>query len=403
MSFIMVGIDHTKLNIDERKDFYFRESDKFLFSMQLKDEMINQIFILSTCNRSEVYVIGNDFFDENRLKELFLSYFQQKNDYVYTYNEISAFNHLLEVACGLQSMVIGEDQILHQIKESFSWTLEQNFSGKQMNYILQTTISFAKEMRKKYSINDHALSVSYIGYQKIKTYLKEDSQIMICGIGEMSQIMLEYLKNYPILLVNRTYENVLPYLSDQVTFIPFEKRYDYINEVDIVISATSSPHIVFDKSKMSFNHSIIFLDLAVPRDIDIQLKNNQQVQLIDMDDLKIISKKHLKQRKEISTKIKEHCYNQACKIQQDLQILKSDDIISSMQKYYLNVSNETYTLLKKKLTLSPKEDKILQKVLNASFLRLMKNPIRLLKSQDQQIQEKYIKLIEEILNMEDHQ
>ncbi len=403
MSFIMAGIDHTKLNVDERKDYYFRESDKFLFSMQLNDEMINQIFILSTCNRSEVYVIGNDFFDENKLKELFLSYFQQKNDYVYTYNGILAFNHLLEVACGLQSMVIGEDQILHQIKESFAWTLEQNLSGKQMNYILQTTISFAKEMRKKYSINDHALSVSYIGYQKIKPYLKENSQIMICGIGEMSQIMLEYLKNYSILLVNRTYENVLPYLNERVTFIPFEKRYEYINDVDIVISATSSPHIVFDETKMAFYHPIIFLDLAVPRDIDIQLKNNQQAQLIDMDDLKIISNKHLKQRKDISKKIKEHCYNQACQIQQELQILKSDDIIENMQKYYLNVADETYLLLKKKINLSPKEDRVLQKILNASFLRLMKNPIRLLKNKDQRIQEKYIKLIEEILNMEDHQ
>lgn len=395
MKLVVVGVNHEEMDMDERKLFYFHESDKLAFSTKLLDLMIDQVCILSTCNRSEVYVMCDDSFDESKLKEAFLSYFHQDNPHIMLLSKEEALLHLLEVSCGLQSMVVGEDQILHQIKEALSWTMQQKFGGKELYYILQNVISFAKTMRSTYAMSEHPLSVSYIGYQCLQEYLKVDDKIMICGIGEMARLMLEYLKGYSIYLVNRTYENVEPYLNDHTTYVPFDNRYDYIEDVDIVISATASPHVLFKKEKLS-SRPQVFLDLAMPRDIDHSIKTMKNKVLIDMDDLKSISLQQLEKRKEICEIIKKECILKKDELLQGLAHMKSDNIIQRMQARYLDISNETYQLLKNKLDLSPREDYILKKVLKSSFLRLMKDPIRLLKSDDFN-QQQYIEFVEKML------
>ena len=395
MKLVVVGVNHEEMDMDERKLFYFHESDKLAFSTKLLDLMIDQVCILSTCNRSEVYVTCDDSFDESKLKEAFLSYFHQDNPHIMLLSKEEALLHLLEVSCGLQSMVVGEDQILHQIKEALSWTMQQKFGGKELYYILQNVISFAKTMRSTYAMSEHPLSVSYIGYQCLQEYLKVDDKIMICGIGEMARLMLEYLKGYSIYLVNRTYENVEPYLNDHTTYVPFDNRYDYIEDVDIVISATSSPHVLFKKEKLS-SRPQVFLDLAMPRDIDHSIKTMKNKVLIDMDDLKSISLQQLEKRKEICEIIKKECILKKDELLQGLAHMKSDNIIQRMQARYLDISDETYQLLKNKLDLSPREDYILKKVLKSSFLRLMKDPIRVLKSDDFN-QQQYIEFVEKML------
>lgn len=395
MKLVVVGVNHEEMDMDERKLFYFHESDKLAFSTKLLDLMIDQVCILSTCNRSEVYVMCDDSFDESKLKEAFLSYFHQDNPHIMLLSKEEALLHLLEVSCGLQSMVVGEDQILHQIKEALSWTMQQKFGGKELYYILQNVISFAKTMRSTYAMSEHPLSVSYIGYQCLQEYLKVDDKIMICGIGEMARLMLEYLKGYSIYLVNRTYENVEPYLNDHTTYVPFDNRYDYIEDVDIVISATASPHVLFKKEKLS-SRPQVFLDLAMPRDIDHSIKTMKNKVLIDMDDLKSISLQQLEKRKEICEIIKKECILKKDELLQGLAHMKSDNIIQRMQARYLDISDETYQLLKNKLDLSPREDYILRKVLKSSFLRLMKDPIRVLKSDDFN-QQQYIEFVEKML------
>ena len=401
MKFICIGINHTLMDMDQRKNFYFRDSDKLSFSTHLLD-IVDQIVILSTCNRSEVYVMADDSFDEEQLKAAYFSYFHQENDCVFLETQDKAINHLLEVACGLSSMVVGEDQILHQIKEAMAWSMKQHFSGKELNYIFQTVIKFAKEMRNTYAISEHPLSVSYIGYQYIKEVLKDNDKVMICGIGEMSQLMIEYLKDYELYIVNRTYDKVIPYLNEKRHYVSFDERYNYIDRVNVVVSATASPHIVFEADKLDPNQEIVFLDLAMPRDVDIHIKQSKNKRLVDMDDLRCISEAHLQKRLEICDMIKKECVKQTALMLEELQVMKSDDIIYRMQQRYLNLSNETYELLIHKLDLSSKEQYILKKVLKSSFLRLMKDPIQLLKSKDIEKQEQYIELVTQLFNLKEN-
>ena len=403
MKFMVVGINHANLSLDERGNFYFRESDKLAFSLKLQDHSILQSLILSTCNRSEVYAIADDSFDETILKELFVGYFHQANDHIVLLSNQEALNHLLEVSCGLQSMVIGEDQILHQIKDALSWSMEQKFTGKELNYIFQNAIGFSKRMKNTYSLSEHPLSVSYIGFLSIIEKMKPTDTVMILGSGEMSQLMLKYLANYRIYLVNRTFDKVKMYLNDKVTYVPFEARYQYIHKVDVVISATSSPHLVFDSDKFTMMHPTIFLDLAMPRDIDIRFKDHPLATLIDMDDLKEISNTQLQKRQEIALKVKEECEKETKEMINQLSLMKHDNLIQKMQQNYLDISNSTYELLNNKLDLNAHEQYVLKKVLNTQFLRLMKEPIRLMKNASEADQLKYKELMENLLNLKEEE
>ena len=188
----------------------------------LLDALIDQTVILSTCNRSEVYVFVEDHFDEERLKQLFLNFFGKPDTtLLYFKKNRQAMLYLLEVACGLRSMVIGEDQILHQIKESYQWALQQHFTGKEMNYLFHQILTFAKKMKNEYAISNHPLSLSYIGYQYIVNKINEDDKVMICGGGEMAVLMMEYLQNHEMYIVNRTYENVKAYLNDKRKYVRY--------------------------------------------------------------------------------------------------------------------------------------------------------------------------------------
>lgn len=400
MKLVVVSVNHANLKMDQREVYHFRESDKLAFSTQLLDANIDQSVILSTCNRSEVYVCAEDDFDKQQLKRLFLAYFHQEDASLELYSGIEAISHLLKVACGLKSMVVGEDQILHQIREAYEFSKSQKFTGKEINYIFQNVLGFASSMRSTYAISEHPLSVSYIGYQWLAPHLNKEDKIMICGIGEMSQLMMEYLKDYELVIVNRTKEKVLPFLNEKRSYVAFEDRYEALKDVCVVISATSSPHYVFKEERVP-NQPYIFLDLAMPRDIDVKLKERRNCQLIDMDDLQFVSSQELQKRQEICKVIEEECEKQQQVIFVGLQEMKSDSLIQKMQTRYLDISEETFELLKHKLNLTPKEEYVLKKVLKTSFLRLLKDPVRLLKTKDVHLQEQYISLVSELFDLKD--
>lgn len=396
MKFIVVGVNHEQLNMDERKLFYFHESDKLAFTTWLLDLNINQCLILSTCNRSEVYVMADDLFDNSKLKDAYLAYFHQNSDKIMIKSDDEAILHLLQVACGLKSMVVGEDQILHQIKQALNFTLKYHLGGKELYYLFQQTISFAKKIKSQYHLNEHPLSISYLGFLMIKEYLNHDTTIMVCGIGEMSQLMLKYLKGHQIYLVNRSQKNVEAFLNENVCYVPFEQRYQYLDKVDIVISATASPHLVFEKKHLLNYDKKIYLDLALPRDIDVTIKEELQVRLIDIDELQKIANSHQKIRLSRCQEIESECQLVLKELKRHLQLMKSDSVIEKLQNYYLNVSQETYDLLVKKLSLSKHEDYLLKKVLDTSFLRLMKEPLNLIKNEEIEV-EQYLLMLEKIL------
>ncbi|MCF0111471.1 MAG: glutamyl-tRNA reductase [Erysipelotrichaceae bacterium] len=366
MKFVVCGMDHTVCDMDTRKAFYFRDSDKLAFSVQLQVPCL----LLSTCNRSEVCCILDDDKEGSWVKNQILDYFHSEDPGLYVYEQEDALRHILQVSCGIHSLVIGEDQILHQIKESLDFTLHHQFGCKELYHIFQRVLSFGKNMRSTYALSSHPLSVSYIAYMYLKKHLKDDSVIMVCGFGEMSQLMLKYLEGYRIVLVNRTYEKVQTALNDKVTYVSFDDRYAALEACDILVSATGSPHCIFTKEKLSLLKPLVCVDLAMPRDIESSVEELEGVSLVAMDQLQDVAKQELSVRKELVTKIEEESERATQEIFHELRSMKGDNLKKQIRQRYDEIYQNTYDTLVSKLTLDAREEHILRKVLHTTFVRM---------------------------------
>ena len=381
MKIVITGINHEQLNLDERKNYYFTDSDKLSFSTCLLDYEVHQTVILSTCNRSEVVVCVDDSFDEEIIRREYASFFHQESDLILLYTNEEAIQYLLEVTCGIRSQVLGEDQIIHQVKESYLWAHNKGFTKKELNYLFQNVLKFAKRMRSEYAISEHPLSISYIGYQSVASMLSKDDAVMICGSGEMSQLMLKYLEEHSIYLVNRTYHKVKQYINDTVHYVAFEDREKYLPQVKLIVTATSSPHYIFKKD-MNIHGEHIFLDLAIPRDVDPALKSVCTV--IDMDNLKAVSNEQYENRQKIAKEIKHLCSDFTKDMVKQLQDMEKNPLLEKMNRCLQDISEETYELLLEKLDLSSKDAFILKKVLKASFARVIKEQASLIRNENRE-------------------
>ena len=148
MEFAVIGVSHKQLALDKRSLFSFTDTQKLEFSSLLLTYGIEQVLILSTCNRSEVYLMYQT--DIDFLPSIYLNYFNQAEAPLYVKTGDEAFRHLLKVTCGLESMLIREDQILGQVKQAYDFTCRMSLGGKELSLIFQETLNFVKKMKHKY-------------------------------------------------------------------------------------------------------------------------------------------------------------------------------------------------------------------------------------------------------------
>jgi len=211
-------------------------------------------------------------------------------------NGVEAIEYLFKVSCGFYSIIKGEDQILAQVKGAHAEALENKHSSKFLNIIFNKAIELGKKFRTKSMIAHNALSLEAISLKFIKSkfHTIEDKNIFILGIGELAQDILtlltkEQLKN--IYITNRTYHKAeqIKKKFDIVNIVDYKEKYKEMIEADIIISATSAPHIVveYDKftQKMKEDKDYLFIDLAVPRDVDERLANFKNIEIQNLDDI----------------------------------------------------------------------------------------------------------------------
>ena len=209
---------------------------------------------------------------------------------------IEAIEYLFKVSCGFYSVIKGEDQILAQVKSAYSEALENEHSSKFLNIIFNKAVELGKKFRTKSMIAHNALSLEAISLKFIKSKFPniENKNIFIIGIGELAQDILtlltkEQLKN--IYIANRTYHKAeqIKKKFDIVNIIDYKEKYDEMIKADVIISATSAPHIVVEYDKfvpqMKENKDYLFIDLAVPRDVDERLANFKNIEIYNLDDI----------------------------------------------------------------------------------------------------------------------
>ena len=285
---IVIGISHENLSLLEREEF-MRTRPKYIIERLYSEKSINAYINLSTCLRTEFYIELNSNVDINEIKNLFSVDMVVKSG-------IEAIDYLFKVSCGFYSVIKGEDQILAQVKGAHAEALENEHSSKFLNIIFNKTIELGKKFRTKSMIAHNALSLEAISLKFIKSkfHTIEDKNIFILGIGELAQDILtlltkEDLKN--IYITNRTYHKAeqIKKKFDIVNIVDYKEKYKEMIEADVIISATSAPHIVveYDKfiPKMKEDKDYLFIDLAVPRDVDERLADFKNIEIHNLDDI----------------------------------------------------------------------------------------------------------------------
>ncbi|SNX55193.1 glutamyl-tRNA reductase [Thermoanaerobacterium sp. RBIITD] len=302
----MVGIDqNTPIEIRERVSFG-KEIKKAL--LKFKETYNAEVVILSTCHRSEIYVYSENIALKT-IKDFFIEYFKVTEDelgqYLYILTGVDAVKHIFRVACGLESMVVGEDQILGQVKNAISISQENFASGKILNKLFRDAITLGKKVRTETGIKDLALSISYIAVKFISDEFKDlnDKKAFVIGTGEMGQIAIKNLisKGTKVYVSNRTHSKAvdLKKIIPEIEVVPYDDKYVQIARSDIVISATDAPHYTIDYEKfikVYKGKKICMVDIALPRDIDPKIGEIEGVSIYTLDDLKKTADENKKKR-----------------------------------------------------------------------------------------------------------
>lgn len=403
-----IGINYKNATMDIRDKTAFTDAGKLTFFQNAEQAGITQCMALSTCNRSEVYYMYEEEAQREQIRKIYMDMFPGTDvkPYLAELTGKEAMAYLFRIAAGLESLVLGEDQILGQVKEAIDDSRTMGYGGKELNKIVRDAVTCAKRIKTELKISEKPLSVSSIGIRKLKEACGiAGKHILVIGSGKTAALALKYLYEYPDISVtassrNDSHAKKLREEFPELAVIPYEKWRNVIARYDIVISATSSPHLIVKKDSFSPIHNMVFLDLAAPRDIDVALAENPFITLMNLDTLQTIADENQKERERLVKK-SGRILEQSLKDTTDwLLHSRMDAEIESLQRRCDRIAADSYEYLNRKMELGKREQKLLKKVLHASLQRLLREPIQELKRLDgEEEQEKYRQLLHQLFQI----
>lgn len=301
---ISVSFKKTPANVRQRFAFSKEEAKVFLDKV-IKEQWITGGVIVSTCNRSECYFTGSRAY-LSKIENWFAGYKKIDREwmkqYCLYYSGKRAIQHLYKVTAGLDSMVLGEDEILRQVKEAYLFAKEQGFVNSELNIIFQGAFNCAKQTKSETAISNTPVSIGTLTANMVETYLKEKKlpkKVLVIGAtGKIGSIVAKDLISKGISVTGTTRSHigeggVMLQGVEGIAWIPFDKRYEAIFGVAVVVSATGSPHYTITKDAFEKNcgktQEYLMVDLAVPYDIDQDLAQLDGVMLYDIDYFENIS------------------------------------------------------------------------------------------------------------------
>lgn len=329
MQIVVIGASHKTMPVRLRERLAI---PKTKLIAALKALEIKERVILSTCNRVEVYAVTPDVKEAiAKIKNFLYQYYQldeaEFESYLYIHQDEKAVQHLFNVVASLDSMVVGEPQILGQVKEAYEQAVNVHVTGHYLDNLFQKAILVGKRVRNQTEIGKGAVSVSFAVINLAKKILGnlEGKKVLIIGAGKMSEKTAKHLlsnKVGTILTTSRTYEKAVEVAAKfSGKAIKFDEMINILPEIDIVISSTSAPHLIIKKEDIKDlmhrrrHKPIFFIDIAIPRDIDPEIGSLDGIYLYNIDDLQAVVESNIKQRQKeikkceaiIEKEIKEFC------------------------------------------------------------------------------------------------
>ncbi|OGU73267.1 MAG: glutamyl-tRNA reductase [Ignavibacteria bacterium RBG_16_34_14] len=320
MNLIAVCINHHTAPVGVRESFFLQDDEIKNFINDIKGKFLKEGLVISTCNRTEIYGLPvNQNINSQNLQNFLIEYKTKKelgSEFFHHFISQTAVDHLFSVATGIDSLLIGDNQIFKQVKESIEIAEEMHFSGFLMKRIFDAVIRAGKRAITETRISEGAVTVSYAAVQlieKIFSTLNKKSALVI-GAGETGEIAAKHLVERGIgklSITNRTFEHAEE-LAEKLKgkIIPFDNLRERLHEFDIIISATSAENLILTKQdieaamKKRNYASMVLMDIAIPRDIDPSSAEIDYVFYHDIDSLDIIVEQNLEKRKAEIPKVK---------------------------------------------------------------------------------------------------
>src|SRR5665647_3253145 len=301
MNIIVVGLSHKTAGVEVREKVAFAptQMEKPLRAVVALPD-ITEAVIVSTCNRVEIYATTRDVAGGMARLKRFLSDYhniplETLESHLYSYHGEDATRHVFRVASSLESMVVGEPQILGQIKTSYGYAAEFKSSGLILNRFLHKAFSVAKRVRTETKIASSAVSVAFAAVELAKKILGDlsDKTVMLIGAGEMCELAAKHFINSGakgVMVTNRTFERAERLAAEfGGEAVPFESFLEHLHRADIVLSSTGAPHCIIvpkdveEVVKKRRSKPIFFIDIAVPRDIDPKVDGVENAYLFTVD------------------------------------------------------------------------------------------------------------------------
>ncbi len=306
MAFYVVGLNAKTHSVEEREKYAFL--DKVLINRNKKlieSCIVDEILTISTCNRFEIYFFTKHS-SEKVISHLFNNNPPKK---LYILKDFKASYHLCQVASGLDSQILGENEVLGQVKKAYLLAQQSDLTKKWLNKIFQKAIYVGKRVRTLTGISKCSLSTGGIIIDKIKHHFDDLSKInvLLIGAGDISRsvAMSLYKKDVRNIMISNRGHETGTLLAEEMnsSYIPIDRLYDSMRSADVIISSTSAPHYILTREhETSFNNGSkkVIVDLAVPRDIEPEISSYDNISLYNIDDISTISSLNkVKRKKEV--------------------------------------------------------------------------------------------------------
>ena len=402
MNIIVVGLSHKTASVDIREKVAFAptQMDKPLRTV-IALEDITEAVIVSTCNRVEIYAVTRDIAGGMaRLKRFLAEYhnlsLETLESHLYSLHSEDAIRHVFRVASSLDSMVVGEPQILGQIKTAYGYAAEFKSSGIILNRFLHKAFSVAKRVRTETKIASSAVSVSFAAVELAKKIFGDlsDKTVMLVGAGEMCELAAKHFLNNGVrgvMVTNRTFERA-ERLADELQgrAIRFDDMFSFLHQADIILSSTGAPHTIIgpkdveDVVRRRRMKPMFFIDIAVPRDIDPRVNDVENVYLYTVDDLQEVVAANLQQRGEEAKKAEEIVEQEIGQFFKWLSSLGITPTVVALRNRFDEVRRaELEKTIASWKDLPPDGQKRLEALTNAIMNKLLHSPTSLLKKSGQ--------------------
>ncbi len=396
MNFQLIGVNHNSAPVEVRERLAIPESRlPDALKRLVQHPGIEEALILSTCNRVEMLAQTRN--GSADLRGFVREYFQMESadlgPHLYEFHEREAIRHVFRVTSSLDSMVVGEPQILGQVKEAYATARAVGAVHSQLDLLLTRAFAVAKRVRTETAVGSSAVSVASVAVELAKKIFGslQGKSVFLVGAGKMSELAARHLIAHgatSIFVANRTYDRAIRMAQKfDGQAIEFSRLYDSCDRADIVITSTGAPHAIFRREHGELflsrrkNRPMFFIDIAVPRDVDPEMNKVDGIFVYDIDDLQQAVSTHVADRRKEAERAEQIISSEVERFQSRLQTLDVVPTIVSLQDHLETIRQAEIDRVRGRLgALSPEQELAVEALTRGIVNKIMHTPISTLKT-----------------------